>query len=176
MSYKIQLNDADKTYTYDQDKIISPEETVARFREKTKKLDLDILSRTRRIDNGRLDIPIYFSFCGKDALQTIGTKKQMGKGGTPHQSEASAVMELAERFSFFTFCKDAILSKISFQNDIYISNFFINDDYLIVFGGSYSYPIYYEGEKEDSNSMKRVIELLKKDLGMYQHQLLEFMI
>jgi ribosomal protein S12 methylthiotransferase accessory factor len=30
----------------------------------------------------------------------------MGKGGTPAQSEASAVMELAERFSFFSFCKE----------------------------------------------------------------------
>jgi ribosomal protein S12 methylthiotransferase accessory factor len=30
----------------------------------------------------------------------------MGKGGTPTQSEASAVMELAERFSFFSFWKN----------------------------------------------------------------------
>jgi len=44
-----------------------------------------------------------------------------------------------------------ILSKISFKNDVYINNLFINDDYLIIFGGSYSYPILYEGEKEDSN-------------------------
>jgi ribosomal protein S12 methylthiotransferase accessory factor len=60
-----------------------------------------------RIDNGRLDIPVFFSICGQDALQVIGTKKQMGKGSTPQQSEASAVMELAERFSFFSFFKDA---------------------------------------------------------------------
>jgi uncharacterized secreted protein with C-terminal beta-propeller domain len=44
-----------------------------------------------------------------------------------------------------------ILSKISFKDDVYIRNFFINDDYLVVFGGSYSYPILYEGEKEDSD-------------------------
>jgi ribosomal protein S12 methylthiotransferase accessory factor len=30
----------------------------------------------------------------------------MGKGGTPNQAEASAVMELAERFSFFSFSRD----------------------------------------------------------------------
>ena len=30
----------------------------------------------------------------------------MGKGATPTQSEASAVMELAERFSFFSYCKN----------------------------------------------------------------------
>ena len=74
-------------------------------KEKLKKVNLDILKRTIRIDNGRLDIPIYFSLCGTDALNIIGTKKQMGKGGTPSQSEASAVMELAERFSFFQLCK-----------------------------------------------------------------------
>jgi ribosomal protein S12 methylthiotransferase accessory factor len=106
MSHKIVLQDAFKGYTVDQDKIISPEQTVLRFRERLKQVDLDILERTMRIDNGRLDIPVYFSVCGKDAEETIGTKKQMGKGGTPHQSEASAVMELAERFSFFSFCKD----------------------------------------------------------------------
>jgi ribosomal protein S12 methylthiotransferase accessory factor len=38
-------------------------------------------------------------------MAVIGTKKQMGKGATPEQSEASAVMELAERFSFFNFCR-----------------------------------------------------------------------
>jgi ribosomal protein S12 methylthiotransferase accessory factor len=106
MSHKITLKDAYKGYTLDQDKIISPEETVRRFKEKLKRVDLDILERTVRIDTGRLGIPVYFSICGKDALQVIGTKKQMGKGCTPQQSEASAVMELAERFSFFTFSKN----------------------------------------------------------------------
>ncbi len=106
MSYKIELKDAGKGYTYDQDKIMSPKDTVKRFKEKVKHLDLDILSQTRRIDNGRLDIPIFFSECGVDAQKTIGTNKQMGKGGTPEQSEASAVMELSERFSFFSFVKD----------------------------------------------------------------------
>ena len=52
-----------------------------------------------------------------------------------------------------------ILSKITFKDDVYINNFFIKDDYLIVFGGSYSYPILYEGEKEDSNETGgRIIE------------------
>ncbi len=106
MTHKIILNDAFKRFTLDQDKILPPEETVRRFKEKLKKLDLDILEETIRIDNGRLDIPIYFSSCGRDALAVIGTKKQMGKGATPLQAEASAVMELAERFSFFSFCKN----------------------------------------------------------------------
>ena len=103
MSYKVVLADAYKGYTRDLDKFITPGETVRRFKKKLKKINLDILEGTERIDNGRLDIPVYFSICGKDAEEIIGTRKQMGKGGTPHQAEASAVMELAERFSFFSF-------------------------------------------------------------------------
>ena len=106
MSYRIILEDAFKHYTLDQDKTLSPRETVKRFRDRLKHADLDILDKTKRIDNGRLDIPVFFSQCGKDAREIIGTKKQMGKGGTPEQAEASAVMELAERFSFFSFCKN----------------------------------------------------------------------
>ncbi len=106
MDQKVVLKDAFKRYTHDQDKVLTPEETVRRFKERLKDVNLDILEQTIRIDNGRLDIPIYFSICGKDAESVIGTKKQMGKGGTPAQSEASAVMELAERFSFFSFCKN----------------------------------------------------------------------
>jgi ribosomal protein S12 methylthiotransferase accessory factor len=107
MDYKVSLSDAYKRFTFDQDKIFTPQETVKRFKEKLKKVNLDILKRAVRIDNGRLDIPIYFSICGTDAVSIIGTKKQMGKGGTPEQSEASACMELAERFSFFSFVKNS---------------------------------------------------------------------
>jgi ribosomal protein S12 methylthiotransferase accessory factor len=106
MTNKMVLKDAYKRFTLYQDKVIAPEETVLRFKERLREVDLDILESTRRIDNGRLDIPVYFSICGKDAREVIGTKKQMGKGATPDQSEASAVMELAERFSFFSFCQD----------------------------------------------------------------------
>lgn len=106
MDCRIILKDAQKGYTRDQDKLLDPQETVRRFKERLKTLKLDILESTVRIDNGRLGIPVYFSVCGRDAQQTIGTAKQMGKGGTPQQAEASAVMELAERFSLFSFCKD----------------------------------------------------------------------
>ena len=67
---------------------------------------MDILKGTERIDNGRLDIPVYFSYCGKDTFACTGTKKQMGKGATVHQAQASALMELAERFSFFNFANN----------------------------------------------------------------------
>lgn len=107
MAGKVILQDAFKRFTLDQDKVLPPEETVRRFKEKLKKVNLDILEKTMRIDSGRLDIPVYFSICGRDAHKVIGTKKQMGKGGTPQQAEASAVMELAERFSFFSFHKSS---------------------------------------------------------------------
>ena len=103
----IRLQSCRKQYTYDQDKACSPVETVQRFHQKLKDAKLDILKEVKRIDTGRLDIPVYFSVCGKDAQDIIGTKKQMGKGSTPEQSKASACMELAERFSFFSFLKDA---------------------------------------------------------------------
>ncbi len=106
MAGKVILKDAFKRFTLDLDKVLTPEETVRRFKEKLKGVNLDILETTMRIDNGRLGIPVYFSICGKDAFEIIGTKKQMGKGGTPEQSEASAVMELAERFSFFSFSRN----------------------------------------------------------------------
>ncbi len=100
------LTSCPKQYTLDQDKACSPEETVARFQQRLQSVDLDILREVRRIDNGRLDIPVYFSVCGEDARRIIGNKKQMGKGSTPAQSRASACMELGERFSFFSFLRD----------------------------------------------------------------------
>lgn len=97
------FNDCLKTFTEDQDKAITPEETLKNFYSKVEALDLKILNEVRRIDNGRLDIPVYFSVCGDDAKELTGTKKQMGKGASPVQAEASACMELAERFSFFAY-------------------------------------------------------------------------
>jgi ribosomal protein S12 methylthiotransferase accessory factor len=105
-SKPIRLQDCYKTYTYDQDKVFTPVETIRRFKERLAEVDLEILKEVRRIDNGRLDIPIYFSITGKDAREVIGNKKQMGKGSTPEQSQASACMELGERFSFFSFIKN----------------------------------------------------------------------
>ncbi len=106
MKSNIVLQDAPKTYTFDQDKAESPERTVRRIKEVLKKAGLDILKETLRVDAGRLGIPVYVSLCGSEALRTIGTKKQMGKGATPEQAEASALAELVERFSFFHFLEN----------------------------------------------------------------------
>ena len=103
----ITLQPCRKNYTFDQDKACAPNETVARFQQRLQACRLDILQDIRRIDNGRLDIPVYFSLCGTDARRIIGNKKQMGKGSTPEQARASACMELGERFSFFSFLNDS---------------------------------------------------------------------
>jgi len=102
----MQLNDAFKQYSHDQDKIITPEQTVERFKKRLVESDLKLLDDVVRIDNGRLNIPVYFSICGPEARAAIGNYKQMGKGATPAQSRASAVMELGERFSLFSFYRN----------------------------------------------------------------------
>ncbi|MFW6271604.1 MAG: YcaO-like family protein [Desulfosalsimonas sp.] len=106
MDTRWSLKDAYKKYTRDQDKTASPEQTVENVRQRFELLNLEILKETRRIDNGRIDIPVYFSVCGSDAKALTGTAKQMGKGATPQQAEASAVMELVERFSFYSFAQN----------------------------------------------------------------------
>lgn len=113
----IRLTDSFKHYTFDQDKVCDPLETITRFKNRLQECHLDILKEVKRIDTGRLDIPVYFSVCGKDAHEIIGTKKQMGKGSTPEQSQASACMELGERFSFFSFIKNPA----NFINETYRS-------------------------------------------------------
>lgn len=103
MTEPIVLKDIYKQSTRDLDKTLPPEETVRRFKRKIEEMELKILDEVVRIDNGRLDIPVYMSYCGPDAEKVTGTRKQMGKGATPEQAEASAVMELGERFSFFSY-------------------------------------------------------------------------
>ena len=103
MLQALTLADAFKGYTYDLDKLLPPAETIARVKSRLAQVQLDILQETLRIDSGRLDIPVYLSLLGVDAQRVVPTKKQMGKGATPAQAEASALMELVERFSFFSY-------------------------------------------------------------------------
>lgn len=105
MKANIEIKDSFKHFSHDQDKTRNPAETIAWVRERLALLDMNLLARTTRIDTGRLDIPVFISLCGEDATRFTGTKKQMGKGATPEQSEASALMELMERFSFFPLYK-----------------------------------------------------------------------
>ena len=88
MGYKVILNDAFKRFTLDQDKIKSPEETIKFFKEKLKTINLDIFQSAERIDNGRLDIPVFFSRLRK-MLGCHWNKKTNGKRShTPRQKRA----------------------------------------------------------------------------------------
>jgi ribosomal protein S12 methylthiotransferase accessory factor len=102
----IKIKPCPKGYVTDLDKTCTPEETVSRAREALARSGRRILAQTRRIDTGRLGIPVFMSICGEDAREIMPTRKQMGKGASPAQAEASALMELAERFSFFSFWND----------------------------------------------------------------------
>lgn len=99
----IDLSPCPKAYSQDQDKAVTPEKTLERVRNRLAALPLSILAQTRRIDNGRLGIPVFLSVCGEDARQSMPVRKQMGKGASAAQAEASALMELMERYGFFTF-------------------------------------------------------------------------
>lgn len=99
----ITLSPCAKGYTRDLDKTVSPTQTIARVRQCLEQTELDILAQTRRVDVGRLGIPVFLSICGVDACRIMPTRKQMGKGSSAEQAEASALMELMERFSFFSF-------------------------------------------------------------------------
>ncbi len=99
----IVLQSCPKNHSLELDKAKSPADTVAHVRQRLQGLDLDILSSTTRVDTGRLGIPVFLSNCGADARRIMPTRKQMGKGASAIQAEASALMELMERFSFFTF-------------------------------------------------------------------------
>ncbi len=98
----IRLTPCPKVYTETQDKARPPAETVQLVTERLAGHGREILARTRRIDTGRLGIPVFISECGSGARQIMPTRKQMGKGASPDQAEASALMELVERYSFFT--------------------------------------------------------------------------
>ncbi len=103
MNRTVEIRDCFKSHRHDQDKVRSPRETIEWVKDRLAHCNMDVMAKTQRIDTGRLDIPVYISLCGRDAARFTGTSKQMGKGASPLQSEASAMMELMERFSFFSF-------------------------------------------------------------------------
>lgn len=88
------------------DKSRSPEETIAEVEETLRRSGLQVFRELRRIDKGRLGIPVYISIYDLEGQLVTGNYKQMGKGATDALSRASALMELVERFSLFHFVKN----------------------------------------------------------------------
>ena len=97
----IQISASPKKHHQGLDKAIPPAETVENLKKLLKRIDLDLVKDIIRIDSGRLDIPVYVCEAGPDC--NTATPRSMGKGPTPDQSAASALMELVERFSHANF-------------------------------------------------------------------------
>ncbi|WP_319585045.1 YcaO-like family protein [uncultured Pseudodesulfovibrio sp.] len=102
----IELKNCPKSFTTDQDKACTPVETVRRVKAALAEKCEGVLAQTDRVDTGRLGIPVFVSQCGPAARAVMPTRKQMGKGASPEQAEASALMELVERYSYFSFWAD----------------------------------------------------------------------
>ncbi len=99
----ILLKSCPKKYTKDLDKALSPKETIHKVKKVLKEKGIEVLEKTQRIDIDRLGIPVFMSICGPAARKLLPGRKQMGKGSSEEQAEASALMELIERFSLFYF-------------------------------------------------------------------------
>ncbi len=97
------LSPCPKGWVRDQDKSISPEQTIRNVEARLAACNLDIVAEVNRVDTGRLGIPVYLCACGADARDVMPVRKQMGKGSSIAQANASALMELMERFAFFSF-------------------------------------------------------------------------
>ncbi len=88
------------------DKALAPEETIRWVQERLRKVGADIFQELKRVDKGRLGIPVYISIYGAQGLSVTGNFKQMGKGASEALAQASALMELVERYSLFLFIKN----------------------------------------------------------------------
>ena len=88
------LHDAIKRYTIDQDKVISPEETVKWALEKIS----NVPGLRVRLDRDPHPLTGAYIYSVKGPGLTVS-----GKGITEEQSKASAVMEFSERFSWLNF-------------------------------------------------------------------------
>jgi ribosomal protein S12 methylthiotransferase accessory factor len=83
------------------DKTLPPGDTVRNVKDALKRNKLRLVRETLRIDSRRFDIPVFVCLAGEDNNAPMA--KSMGKGYTPEQAEASALMELIERFSHANF-------------------------------------------------------------------------
>ena len=103
----MRLGDSFKESGLSFDKVRTPEETLEWAMERFSSLGRPVLEEVKRVDKGRLGIPVFVSRYHPEASVVTGTKKQMGKGVTEAQAKASAVMEIAERYSLFRFVEDS---------------------------------------------------------------------
>jgi ribosomal protein S12 methylthiotransferase accessory factor len=99
---KIELKKCLKGYTYDQDKVINPEETVRVALERAKRYKQPLISEFVKVNN-RFNIPIYHINSSVFVSNKYHLGGSNGKGAEEWQSKASCVMEFIERFSAKSF-------------------------------------------------------------------------
>ncbi len=96
------------------DKALPPGDTVRNVKEALKRNNLRLVRQILRIDSHRFDIPVFVCLAGEDNNAPI--PRSMGKGYTPEQAEASALMELIERFSHANFPRLQNFRKDTYDN------------------------------------------------------------
>jgi len=101
LSSGVHLQSRLKQHTEGLEKAIPPAATVANVKGILERSNLELVKTIVRIDSGRLGIPVYVCQAGADC--NVPSPKTMGKGPTPEQSEASALMEMVERYSHANF-------------------------------------------------------------------------
>ena len=95
-----------KAASLELDKACAPGDTVSVVAERLRAMadkGLSILEEVRRTDVARLNIPVYTSLAGEEARRLMPGRKQAGKGASKEQAEASALMALVERYSFYAY-------------------------------------------------------------------------
>ena len=105
----INLQSCPKTYTYDQDRAIPPDQTVKKVLGILKNSGLQIFESIKRVDVN-LNLPVYLAKGGSDYnllefnyLFLTNKHNGTGKGATEIQAQASGLMEMVERFSACTY-------------------------------------------------------------------------
>ncbi len=98
------LRSSIKRYTYSQEKACHPKETIEKVLQKLKTIKVPILKEVFRIDElDRIGVPVYVCKIYEEVENLLGMGESFGKGITPLQAEASALMELIERYNNFSF-------------------------------------------------------------------------
>ncbi len=98
------LRSSIKKYTDAQEKACHPKETIEKVLQKLKAIKVPILKEVFRIDElDRIGIPVYACKIYEGVKDFLRMSESFGKGITPLQAEASALMELIERYNNFSY-------------------------------------------------------------------------
>ncbi len=97
------LRSSFKKYTYGQEKACFPEETLSLALTRWQNLGLPLPEVLSLEGYDKLGFPVYTCFF--NSKLPFPMESAFGKGVTPEQAKASALMELVERFSCFSFLR-----------------------------------------------------------------------